>query len=47
MYVRICHRFADGSEVDVEMGCEEAAYPDELSQLAAEVVRVYGEVVTG
>lgn len=45
MWARITYRWSDGTEVDLEVGCDEAAYPDALDQCVAEVLRMYATAV--
>ena len=40
-WARITHRWADGSEAEMEVGTDQAAFPDVLAELVHEVSRLY------
>lgn len=41
MWARISVRADDGSEMDFEVGSDEACYPDAVSECVAGVLRLY------
>lgn len=45
MWARITVRADDGSELDFEVGSEEACFPDAVSECVAGVLRLYAAAV--
>jgi hypothetical protein len=46
MWAQITHRWADGTEIELEVGSDEAAYPDVVSELVARVIDLYRATCT-
>jgi hypothetical protein len=42
---RITYTYAEGQTIDLEVDDDEAAYPDSLDQVVAEVLRMFRETV--
>lgn len=44
-YAKIIQRWSDGTELDVEVGCESPGYPDVLAELVAEAKVLWCDAV--
>ena len=40
-WARITHRWPDGTEIEMEVGTDEAAFPDVLAELVHECTRLF------